>query len=189
MKYKTPTLESERLIIKKGNYEDYIKVYEYDLTRLRNISGEFEFVKNDPQKLKGFETYADENENVLDFIIYLKNNNYPIGNIVYDRYDKNNKSLEISCNLHPNYWKNGYMTEAIITTMEYVFNNLDIDNIIYGYAEENFKSKGLSNKIGFNYYYDYIEHYTRINKDIKEIMTIMSKKDFNKKYITNNKKI
>ena len=43
------------------------------------------------------------------------------------------------------------MTEAIICTMKYVFNNLDIDSIIYSYAEENFKSKGLGDKIGFNY--------------------------------------
>ena len=72
MKYKIPTLQTERLILKKGSFEDYKKVYEYDFTRLRNIAGEFEFVKYDPEKLKGFETYADEEENVLDFIIYLK---------------------------------------------------------------------------------------------------------------------
>ena len=187
MKYKIPTLQTERLILKKGSYEDYVKVYEYDFTRLRNIAGEFEFVKYDPEKLRGYESYADEEENVLDFIIYLKDTNQPIGNIVFDRYDSKNKSLEISCNLHPNYWKKGYMTEAILSTMEYVFNNLDIDNIVYGFAEENFKSKGLSEKLGFNFYYDCIEHYNRIDKDVREIITIMSKEEFNEKYKTNNK--
>ena len=29
-----------------------------------------------------------------------------------DRYDEKMKSLEISVNLHPNYWRKGYMTEA-----------------------------------------------------------------------------
>lgn len=187
MKYITPTLETGRLILKKGSYEDYVQVYEYDFTRLRNIAGEFEFVKYNPENLKGFETYADEEENVLDFIIYLKDNNQPIGNIVFDRYDEKNKSLEISCNLHPNYWKKGYMTEAILSSMEYVFSNLDIDNIVYGYAEGNYKSRGLSEKIGFDFYTDYIEHYKRIDKDIKVIKTIMSKEDFNKKYRTNDK--
>ena len=188
MKYITPTLITERLILKRGTLEDYVKVYEYDFTRLRNIAGEFEYVKYNPEKLRGFDTYADEEENVLEFIIYLKDNNEPIGNIVFDRYDEKNKSLEISCNLHPNYWKKGYMTEAILSTMEYVFNNLDIDNIVYGYAEENFKSKGLSNKIGFNFYYDYIEHYIRINKDIREIKTIMSKEKFKKLYDSTSKR-
>ena len=187
MKYKIPTLQTERLILKKGSFEDYKKVYEYDFTRLRNIAGEFEFVKYDPEKLKGFETYADEEENVLDFIIYLKEGNQPIGNIVFDRYDDKNKSLEISYNLHPDYWKKGYMTEAVLSSMGYVFNNLDIDNIICGYAEENFKSKSLNDKIGFNFYNDSIEHYTRIDKDVRVIKTIMSKEEFNEKYRTNNK--
>ena len=182
MKYKIPILNTKRLILKKGTYEDYVKVYEYDFSRLRDIAGEFEFVKNDPEKIKGFETYADEEENVLDFIVYLKDNT-PIGNIVFDRYNNDNKSLEVSCNLHPNYWKKGYMTEALLVAMEYVFNNLDIDNIIFGYAEENFKSKGLSQKLGFNYCYDEIEHYTRIDKDIKVIKTIMSKEKFSKKEV------
>ncbi len=161
-------------------------MYEYDLTRLRNIAGEFEFVKYDPEKLYGYETYADEEENVLDFIIYLKDTNYPIGSILFDRYDKDNKSLEIAYNLHPNYWHKGYMTEAVLSAMDYIFNNLDIDNIICGYAEENFKSKGLIEKIGFHFFSEHIEHYTRIDKDVKVINTIMSKEEFNKIYGTNN---
>ena len=182
MKYIIPQLQTERLIIKQGTYEDYVKVYEYDFTRLRNISGEFEFVKIDPEKIRGYETYALEEDNVLDFIIYLKENNFPIGNIVYDRYNEENNSLEISCNLHPTYWNQGYMTEALLSTMDYVYNNLNINNISYGYAEENFKSKKLCEKIGFSYDYEKIEHYKRIDKDIRVINTIMSKEEFNKRY-------
>ena len=115
--------------------------------------------------------------------MYLKKNNEPIGNIIYDRYDDKMKSLEIAVNLHPNYWRQGYMTEALLATMEYVFNNLDIDNIMYGYAEENFKSKGLSDKIGFEYYDDYVTHYTRIDKDVRGEDTIMSKERFRELYV------
>ena len=182
MKYIIPTLETKRLILKKGTYEDYKKVYVYDFTRLRNINGEFEFVKYDPENLRGFENYADEEDNVLDFIVFLKENNEPIGNITFDRYDKKNKFLEISANLHPTYWRQGYMTEAILKSIEYIFNNLDIDNIIYTYAEDNYKSKGLCDKIGFDFYSEQIEHYTRIDKDIKEIKTIMSKERFKQLY-------
>ena len=185
MKYIIPVLETDRLIIKKGSYEDYVKVYEYDFTRLRNIAGEFEFVKYDPEKLRGYETYADEEENVLDFIIYLKENNQPIGNIVYDRYNETNKSLEISLNLHPSYWQKGYMMEAVLCTMKYIFENLDIENIVYGYAEENLRSKSLCNRIGFNFYSEHIEHFIRIDKDIKVIETIMSKQEFYEKYLVN----
>ena len=185
MKYITPQLETERLILKRGSYEDYVKVYEYDFTKLRNIAGEFEYVKLDPEIIKGYETYADEEENVLEWIVYLKEKMTPIANIILDRYDEKMKSLEISVNLHPNYWRKGYMTEAILKIMDYVYNNLDIDNIVYGYAEENFKSEGLSKKLGYEYFNDFIEHYKRIDKDIKKINTIMSKERFNELYKKN----
>ena len=118
----------------------------------------------------------------MDFIVYLKDNNEPIGNIVVDRYNKEFNSLEISCNLHPTYWHKGYMTEAIIEIMRYIFDNLDIDNIIYGYAEKNYKSKGLSDKLGFEFLKEYKMHYKRIDKDVQEIETIMSKKRFRELY-------
>ena len=181
-KYITPTLKTNRLILKKGTYEDYVKVYEYDFTRLRNIAGEFEFVKYDPEKLRGWENIADEEPNTLDFIVYLKDTMEPIGNLMMDRYDEKIKSLEITVNLHPNYWRKGYMTEAILKVMDYVYSNLDIESIVYGFAEENYKSKGMSEKLGFEFYYDFVEHYTRIDKDIRSIKTIMSKEKFYKLY-------
>ncbi len=186
MMYETPELETERLILKRGTYEDFVKVYEYDFTRLRNIDGEFEFVKYDPEKLKGYESLADE-PYTIDFIVYKKDDLTPIGNLTLDRYNPENKSLEVSVNLHPSYWRRGYMTEAILHAMHYVFKNLDIDNIIYGYAEENFKSRGLSDKIGFDFYCDKIEHYIRLDKDIKERITIMSREKFQQLYMVNGK--
>ena len=45
MKYITPMLETPRLILKRGTKEDYQKVYEYDFTKLRDIAGEFEYIK------------------------------------------------------------------------------------------------------------------------------------------------
>lgn len=177
---KTPNLETERLILKRGILGDYIKVYEYDLTRLRNINGEFEYVKLDPEYISMLVT-TDEDE-MLDFIIYLKETNEPIGNITYDRYEKQTNSLEIAYNLHPKYWKKGYMYEAALETMRYVFNNYDFDNIRCGYAEENINSKSLNKKLGFEYRGYHITHYKRIDKDIKEIETIISKEKFNELY-------
>lgn len=182
MKYITPFLETERLILKRGTFEDYTKVYEYDFTYLRNINGEFKYVKYDSQKLHAFVTYADETEYTMDFIVFLKSDNTPIGNIVVDRYNEKLNSLEISCNLHPTYWRKGYMTEAIKEIMRYVFDNLNIDNIIYGYAVDNYKSKGLSDKLGFEFLKEYTMHYKRIDKDVQEIETSMSKKRFYKLY-------
>ena len=187
MKYETPILETDRLILKRGTYEDLVKVYEYDFTYLRNIDGEFKFVKFDPEKLKGWENIGD-NDYTLDFILYLRDTMEPIGNLVIDRYDSSNNSLEIACNLHPNYWRQGFMGEAILKVMDYVFTNLGIDNIRYSYAEENFKSKGLSDKIGFKFLKKYEMHYKIMDKDVKHIETIMSKERFYELYSNFKKK-
>lgn len=184
----TPVIETERLILKRGVLNDYVKVYEYDFTRLRNIAGEFEYVKLDPNKLVGFDSYADEEENCMDFIIYLKNDMTPIGNVTYDRYKKENKSLEIAYNLHPNYWKKGYMMEAILATMSYIFDNLYIENIRCGYADENINSKLLNEKIGFRKVGYHMEYFARLNKYIKEIDTIISSEDFKLIYDMHKKK-
>ena len=42
--YQTNLIQSERLILKKGIVSDYLTVYEYDFTKLRDIDGEFEYV-------------------------------------------------------------------------------------------------------------------------------------------------
>ncbi|MCD8562441.1 MAG: GNAT family N-acetyltransferase [Bacilli bacterium] len=140
MKLLTHNLETKRLILKKGSIEDYRLVYEFDFTKLRNINGEFEFVKQDLDKIVGFDTYADLNPYVLDWIIYLKEGT-PIGNIVANRFNNELNSLELSFNLHPNYWGLGYMNEALIEVMNYIF-SLGFENILCGYSEGNEKSKG-----------------------------------------------
>lgn len=186
MKYIHPVLETDRLIIKRGKYKDYVKVYEYNFTYLRNINGEFEFVKQEPEIIEEFYKEAEEKENMMDLIVYLKTGE-AIANIVLDRYDEKLNSLEISINVHPNYWGHGYAKEAIVEIMKYVFDNLNIDNILYVYALENVKSKRASEKIGFEYLSSFTEHYKRIDKDIIHEKTIMSKERFYELYVVQKK--
>ena len=96
--------------------EDYQKVYEYDFTKLRDINGEFEFVKQDPQKIKGYEEVYPES---YDWILYLKSSGEPIGNVVADREQQDIKSIELAFNTHPSFWKKGYTTEALIQIMKF----------------------------------------------------------------------
>ncbi len=48
MFYTTPSLETERLYLQRGTAADFVKVYEYNFTCLRDICGEFQYVKCDP---------------------------------------------------------------------------------------------------------------------------------------------
>ena len=56
--------------------------------------------------------------------------------------------MEISCYIHPKYWGKGYVVEALIGAMKYIY-DLGYDNILYGYYEGNSKSKKVQEKLGF----------------------------------------
>jgi len=149
MKYETPELASERLILRRGTADDFKAVYEYDFRYLRDICGEFEFVKQKEGAIDGFETYADEDD-VLNWVIFLKDGDVPIGDLIADRIDPDANTIELSYNLHPTYWGNGYMPEACRCAIEYLF-TLGFEGIVCGYDEGNVKSKRTIEKLGFEY--------------------------------------
>ena len=137
--YQTNLIQSERLILKKGTIDDYVTVYEYDFTKLRDIDGEFEYVKQEAEQVKKWfepdieQVYVNnESEHIFDWIIYLREAVIPIGNILADRENIENKEIEIAFNLHPNYWGKGYMPEAIQAVLNYLF-ELGYENIKSGY--------------------------------------------------------
>ena len=177
----TPELETERLILKKGTSEDFIKVYEYNLAKLRDICGEFEYVKSDPKLIATFANYSEETEDVYDWIIYLKETMEPIANIVADRYNNELNSLELSFNLHPNHWGKGYMKEAVIEAMNFLFKN-GYDNVVSGYDEGNKKSKRVHEKIGFEFYKDEENSWQKNGVPITKHVLIMSEERFNELY-------
>ena len=183
--YQTLLIQSERLILKKGTVDDYLAVYEYDFTKLRDIDGEFEYVKQDVEQFKKiFEPDIEqyyikyESEHMFDWIIYLKENMIPIGNILADRENIENKEIEIAFNLHPTYWGNGYMPEAINSVLDYLF-NLGYENIKSGYSEGNIKSKRVLEKTGFQDYGIEKDAWTKNGKPIDDYIVIMTRNNWN----------
>ena len=181
MKYITPILYTERLVLKKGSLEDYEKVYEYDFRELRDINGTFRLVKQNIHDIKGFDTYADETDEVFDWIIYLKDDNIPIANITADREKKDIKAIEISFNMHPKYWKKGYMSEAIMRVLEFLY-EYGFENILCGYSEGNEKSKQIGKKLGFDLFEIQKDAWVKDGIPITDYKTILSKEKFYNTY-------
>jgi len=187
-------LETERLIIKAGTIDDFIKVHEFDFNYLQNIDGLFEFVKREPDEIRSWfpdsldKFYQDiRSKNHYDFIVYLNESMIPIGHICFDRNDEKLLSTEVACYLHPNYWGNGYIKEALIKCMDYLFNN-GFENIIYGYDSNNVKSKSLFDMFGF----EFLEKHTEgnFNGGVSIIYkNIMSRERFYKLYFDEMKKV
>lgn len=156
MNYETIELKTERLIMKRGEKEDFLKVYEYDFSKLKNVDGICKLVKQDVKKIEnlfkgGMKKYYTKikKAHMFDWIIYIDEN--PIGNILTGDEDLNNKLIEASFNVHPSYWGNGYIIEALSKIMEYLY-SIGYDNIVCTYQDGNVKAKRVFDKLGFKPY-------------------------------------
>ena len=85
--------------------------------------------------------------------IALKNNNKLIGTIscYNNAIRKYNKAKSLGFSLNENYWKNGYMTEAVKLMIRYIFEKTDCEILEVGHHADNFGSKRVIEKCRFNY--------------------------------------
>ncbi len=178
MYYKTPVLESERLILKRGDVPDYRKVYEYDFRKLRDINGVFEFVK---LPVGSVDYFADDEEDIYDWIVYLKDGMIPIANITADRERSDISSIEIAFNTHPSFWRMGYSMEYIICVLKFLFSS-GYKNVVCGYDEGNIKSKSIGEKLGFLPFEVVENAWYCDGVGINSYSTIMSLERFNELY-------
>ncbi len=183
MNYETVILKTNRLIMQKGTKDDYLRVYEYDFNKLKNVDGECKLEKQDLSKINswfngGMKKYYSKlkKAHMFDWIIYY--NNDAIGNVLTLEEDLFSKTIEISYNLHPSYWGNGFMPEALESAMSYLF-SIGYDNIICTYSDGNIKSKRVLEKLGFKPY-KIIKDSWKSDKGnmIDDYKTIMTKEDF-----------
>lgn len=184
-------LETERLYVRNGTIEDFIKVYEYNFNKLEDIAGEFEYVKQNP---KDIELWFGEDilkyyhemkiKNNYDLILYLKEGNIPIGNLILDRINKEENSIEITCHVHPNHWGCGYMKEAILAVLPFLY-DIGFDAVIYSYGEGNIKSSKLCNKLGFELHSIKNNDYVRNDIQVSTYRNILTKERYNELYSKN----
>ena len=179
--------ETERLMIGYGSIEDYVKVHEYDYNDLQNTTGVTKLTKLDPDEIrKWFDNDIDEwykkirEKNHYNFIVYLKETGEPIANISFDRNNKEDNSIEAACWLHPNYWGHGYVVEAMIPVMKYIYDQ-GFENIVAGYLDGNERSKKMQEKLGF-VSYGVDQSYPTNYGCITEYKNILSKERYDELY-------
>ena len=113
---------------------------------------------------------------MFDWIIYLDNK--PIGNILTTDEDLSKKSIEVSFNMHPDYWGRNYMKEALSSVIEYLY-SIGYDEITCTYSDGNLRAKRVLDKLGFKAY-QIIKDSFKSEKEnyIDEYKVIMSKEDW-----------
>lgn len=176
-KYETKRLKTERLIIDKGTSFDCKKIYEYDLTKCTGVDGRNELVKFEkPMDFigKNSKEYYEkcEKDKFFDWYVFLKNTNEPVANIVADRVNEEEKSIEISYNTHPKYWGNGYVPEALKEILKYL-KSLGYKKIVTHFFEGNEKSKRVCEKLGFKFQKKELKYFKPGDKYINDYEYIL----------------
>ena len=156
-------IETERLILKPQTMKEQKRLWEILMipsvndVYLTTPSKFREKLKDWSIQEKFYEKkieHANDGD-VFEWSIFLKENKECIGKIDYHERNKEDNSIEdksirgVGWYIDPVYQGNGYGTEAAKATLDYMFNEVEINKIITGAAISNIPSWKIMEKIGF----------------------------------------
>jgi [ribosomal protein S5]-alanine N-acetyltransferase len=149
---KFPLLETERLKLVNITQNYAENLFEiFSLEEVTKYYGSNPFtVKEEAIKLIDmFQKNFHEKRSIRWGIILKKEETF-IGTLGLNGLQLKNKKSEIGYELHPNYWRNGYTSEAIKEVLRFSFEDLVLNRIGAVVYPENQASLNLLEKIGFS---------------------------------------
>ena len=145
-----PTLETERLILRKIRVEDAEDIFEYEgdpeCTQYVwfNTSTDVEQTR---RTIAGIIKSLDEG-NGFYFAVALKGTGKVIGTADLFRVDTVNRKLIAGWMMTKEFWGNGYMSEAMREVIRFTFQELGLHRIEAEIETENIQSQKLAERIG-----------------------------------------
>lgn len=82
-------------------------------------------------------------------VIISKETNQRLGTCGFHNWDKRNNKVEIGCDLLPEYWGKGYMSEALSKALDFAFREMKVNRISAHVHVKNTRSMKLLEKLGF----------------------------------------
>lgn len=153
----TPSLETERLILRKFTEKDLKALYEiYCDEEVNTFLPWFPLKTIEEAKIFYKTQFASkyDQENSYNYAVCLKKNNYPIGYVNISTED----SYDLGYGLRKEFWHQGIITEASRAAIE----QLKRDRIPYITATHDIKNPRSGNvmkKLGMKYKYSYEEQW------------------------------
>lgn len=149
-------IETDRLILRNFRLDDLNDYYEY--AKVDDIG-----LNCGWRPLQSIDEAANKLDHMINanypyYAIVLKSNNKVIGNISLSNPDirrypdikLEEEAKELGFALSKDYWKNGYMTEAIQGLIKYAFNILNIPAIYSITSNQNLSSIKVQEKCGLS---------------------------------------
>ena len=159
-----PELESARLLLRKQRLTDApdLQLIRSDKTVMKFMDSDYHLTVQQSENFIEENLQAYTQEEAISWALIEKSTQQFIGDFTYWKIDKKNSRAEIGYTLKPQFWGNGYMTEAMVQILKFGFNNLKLHSIEANVNPKNEKSKKLLKRIGFrkegyfreNYYFD-----------------------------------
>ncbi len=146
-----PQIETERLILKEVSLANSMDMFEifsdeetlkyYDVEPVHKVAEVNKLIEVLQNRFK--------NKRGIRWGLYLKDSGKLIGTCGY--HDVNGEALraEIGYELSRDFWRKGYMKEALEAILDYGFNNMGLNRIQALVVPENEKSIGILKRFGF----------------------------------------
>lgn len=144
-------LQTDRLILKNIGYDDIPFISkQFSSDEVNTYLFDAEPVHSD-EEAKGIVVSFLEPEprNRHRWIIVLKENKEKIGTCGFHCWDTNTHEVEVGYDLQPDYWKNGYMSEALTAILAFSKNEMRTNKVYARIYPENAASINTAEKAGF----------------------------------------
>jgi ribosomal-protein-alanine N-acetyltransferase len=147
-----PVIETERLVLREHQMTDVNTLYQ-----LRTDEKVMQFIDRErPGAIEMVEVMINKfnagypTGEPLTWAIALKENpSLMIGTIGYYRQDYGNFRAEIGYMLHPSYWRQGFVSEALAATLQFGFEEMKLHSIQANINPGNDASRQILLKHGF----------------------------------------
>ncbi len=146
-----PVIETERLILRKPTDEDIKPLYELSQNEeVMLYFGTEPFLK-EAQAKEEVDWYLKiwKEETGTRWVISLKGGEDLIGEIGYFDYEKKHRKAEIGYKLASRHWRKGYMSEALLAVLDFMYKNVNINRVEALVDPRNPASYKLLEKHGF----------------------------------------
>ncbi len=148
-----PTIETERLLLRRMKIADYVDMYEYSC--LDRVTKYLLWNSHpDARYTRDYLAYIQSQYRAgefYDWAVVHKDTNKMIGTCGFARLDFENNSAEIGYVLNPEFWRKGYATEAVKKIIDFGFHTLNLHRIEARYIVGNEVSRHVMEKCGMTF--------------------------------------
>lgn len=141
-----PTLETERLILRKVTKKDAKDLYEYCSDPVSSRYSDWQphgELADTKQFIKGLLSSFSHGEYFM-WCIELKESGKVIGSVSITEMDRHYKVAELGYGILKAYWNQGYATEATVAVLDYLFCTVGVQRVFARIVTENLASVRLA---------------------------------------------